>query len=115
VHGDFSGWNSARHGRERLALWDWEWARYGLPLEDYFHWTTQRLVHFGRGSVEQLVASALDPPADLRALCLELGIGPEQAPVALAASLRAGIETANARGIQDDPRADALELLEEAP
>jgi hypothetical protein len=111
VHGDFSAWNSARHG-EQLALWDWEWARYGLPLEDYFHWQTQRLVHFGRLSVSELVTSALAPTPDLIRLCDEANFDPTRAPDALAASLRAGIATANVPSGVREARAEVLARLE---
>jgi hypothetical protein len=87
VHGDFCGWNSTRIGRRKLALWDWEWAHAGRPLEDYFHWQTQRLIHFDRGSDDALVHEALAPGKRLLALCAELDIAPDEAAPSLAASL----------------------------
>lgn len=90
VHGDFCGWNSAAH-RGRLRIWDWEWAHLGEPLEDWFHWQTQRHVHFGRGTLVELVEDALSPSECLRSLCSRLGVSPEAAPASLAASLRQGL------------------------
>jgi len=59
VHGDFAPWNCGTL-EGRLAIWDWEDARLGLPLEDELTWRLQRLVLFRRGSVDSVVASALD-------------------------------------------------------
>jgi hypothetical protein len=112
AHGDFCAWNTARK-TGRLAVWDWEWAHMGEPLEDWFHWQTQRLVHFGRASVPTLVKSALTPSLRLRRLCGRLGVPIDAAPVSLAASLRAGLARL---GDTDSPgvalRREALALLE---
>lgn len=113
IHGDFTAWNTARHGRGRLAVWDWERARYGLPLEDYFHWQTQRLVHFGRGSVAELVASALTPTREVLTLYEECGFEADRRSEALVASLRAGLITATAQSSGSELRRDALRLLED--
>jgi hypothetical protein len=98
VHGDFCGWNSTRTGARTLALWDWEWARAGLPLEDYFHWSTQRLIHFQRGSGEELIDEALTPGRALRELCARLDISADEAAPSLAASLRVRIDRLRAGG-----------------
>jgi thymidylate kinase len=90
VHGDFCGWNSARVAGGRLALWDWEGARLGLPLEDLFHWRLQRLLHFGKGDPETLARSALDPDDEVEDLCTRLQADPAVAPDALAACLERG-------------------------
>ena len=72
VHGDFCGWNSAAH-RGRLRIWDWEWAHLGEPLEDWFHWQTQRQIHFGRGTLAELVGDALAPSERLHVALLAVG------------------------------------------
>lgn len=117
VHGDFCGWNSAVIERDRLALWDWEWAHMGEPLEDWFHWQTQRLVHFGRGTAEALVRAALSPDRRLRRLCVRLGVDPEEAPIGLTASLRHGLSrlSPGTSGRARELREQALSLLGEAP
>ena len=66
AHGDFCGWNTSVLRDGRLAIWDWEWAHLGEPLEDWFHWETQRLVAFGALSIEELVRQALVPSPELR-------------------------------------------------
>lgn len=112
VHGDFCGWNSAAH-RGRLRVWDWEWAHLGEPLEDWFHWRTQRLVHFGRGTPSELVDEALAPSAPLRSLCNRLGIEAGAAPTSLAASLRRGLVRLEASGGPGvELRRQALTMLE---
>jgi hypothetical protein len=98
VHGDFCGWNSTRIGARKLALWDWEWAHAGGPLEDYFHWQTQRLVHFESGSDSALVRDALAPGRRLRALCARLGVAADEAAPSLAASLAVRIDRLGAGG-----------------
>ena len=111
LHGDFCAWNSAPVAADVLALWDWEEAGFGLPLEDLFHWRMQRLVHFGRGTVEALVRGALEPDAQVRELCRALAVEADVAPGALEACLRRGL----ARAGQDERacrlRRDALALL----
>jgi hypothetical protein len=104
VHGDFSGWNSARIGSRTLALWDWEWAHAGLPLEDYFHWQTQRLVHFGKGSGDALVRAALSPDKRLRTLCARIDVEPQEAAPSLAASLATRIDRLSAGGNEAELR-----------
>jgi hypothetical protein len=98
VHGDFCGWNSARIGSRKLALWDWEWAHAGQPLEDYFHWQTRRLVHFRKGSSDALVRAALSPDRRLRALCARIDVEPHEAAPSLAASLAIRIDRLSAGG-----------------
>jgi peptidoglycan/xylan/chitin deacetylase (PgdA/CDA1 family) len=89
VHGDFTPWNCAPRRSGKLVLWDWEAARLGLPFEDYFHWLTQRLLRFGRGSVSDLVSAAVSPGDDLLELCERLEIDRELAPAALRSCLEA--------------------------
>jgi len=116
VHGDFCGWNSSALHGGRLALWDWEWAHMGEPLEDWFHWQTQRLIHFGHGSAEGLVRAALAPDIHLRLFCETLGVEPAAAPVGLAASLRHGLSAlgSDAQGPERKLRERMLALLEGA-
>jgi hypothetical protein len=90
AHGDFCAWNTARHG-SRLATWDWEWAHAGAPLEDLFHWHTQRLVHFRRGSEDELLRMALSPSAAQREQYAATGASADDAPAGLAAALRHGL------------------------
>ena len=115
AHGDFCGWNTSVLRDGKLAIWDWEWAHLGEPLEDWFHWETQRLVAFRALSIEELVRQALVPSPELRRLCERLGLdAASEAPTALRASLRHGITrlSAGSRGRELDVRAQALELLE---
>ncbi len=91
AHGDFCGWNSAALSDGRLALWDWESARFGLPLEDLFHWRLQRLIHFGAGTVAEIVTSAKNPDAQLLEVCSHIGVDPNVAPAALAAVIQRGL------------------------
>lgn len=116
VHGDFCGWNSSVLRGGRLSLWDWEWAHMGEPLEDWFHWQTQRLIHFGHGSVEELVQSALEPSKCLRDLCSRLNLDPTATPRGLAASLRHGLATSSPEenGADRAVRKRALAALEGA-
>jgi peptidoglycan/xylan/chitin deacetylase (PgdA/CDA1 family) len=88
VHGDFAPWNCAPLGPSSLALWDWEEARMGMPLEDLFYWRVQRLLRFGRGRAVDLVESAMAPDPEILTLCAETGTDPAVAPDALAACLR---------------------------
>jgi thymidylate kinase len=94
VHGDFAPWNSGSTRAGVLALWDWEDARLGAPLEDLFHWRVQRLSLFREGDVAALVAAALKPDRDVRWLCSELGIPPERAPLALRRYLEGSLSAA---------------------
>lgn len=85
THGDFTGWNSARHAG-RLVLWDWEAARLGLPLEDFFHWKVRRLLLLGVGDADATAKEALNPSPELADLARRLDAG---SPVsALQACLR---------------------------
>ena len=114
VHGDFCGWNTSALRKGQPAVWDWEWAHMGEPLEDWFHWQTQRLIQFGHGSVEELVRGALAPDDRLRSFCERLGVESEAAPIGLAASLRHGLSTlgSDAQGPARMLRERALTLLE---
>jgi hypothetical protein len=82
VHGDFTPWNTAPSRDGGYAVWDWEDARLGLPLEDVFHWRLQVLALFGVGSVEELVAGARRPDAEaaLRAYLERRAADPALAP-----------------------------------
>lgn len=108
VHGDFAPWNCAVLG-DRLALWDWEETRAGLPFEDLFHWQVQRLLLFGVGSPEELVARALEPDTSL---CAALGASPSDAPAALRGVLEHDLERGGAQA--NAIRRRALALLEGA-
>jgi hypothetical protein len=94
VHGDFAPWNSGPTRAGPLAVWDWEDARLGAPLEDLFHWRVQRLVLFRQGNVATLVGAALEPDRQVRSLCEELGISHEAAPLALQSYLEGSLRTA---------------------
>ena len=83
----------------KLAIWDWEWAHVGEPLEDWFHWETQRLVAFGALSIERLVRQTLVPSPTLHDLCDRLGLESASAvPTALRASLRHSITRLSSSG-----------------
>jgi hypothetical protein len=58
VHGDFAPWNSALLPGGRLALWDWEEARLGRPLEDLFNWELARSLRGTGRPVREIVAEA---------------------------------------------------------
>lgn len=112
VHGDYCGWNTAQTADGRLAVWDWEWLHRGCPLEDWFYWHVQRLLHFGRGSLEDIVATALKPSEALRVFSARVATSPEAAPDALAAVLRVGLTRLNPRGETDRSiRLQGLHLL----
>ena len=80
AHGDFAPWNSGRTKSGRLALWDWEDAHLGDPLEDFFHWQFQRLVLLSSGDVAGLIGRVLDPDPVLLALCAKVALAPEETP-----------------------------------
>jgi hypothetical protein len=112
VHGDFAPWNTAPTPRGGYVVWDWEDARLGLPLEDFFHWRTQLLVLFGAGSVEELIQSASSPGRELAELCARLGLEGDAPSRALRAYLerRASADTPH-RHTRDTVR-QALALLD---
>jgi hypothetical protein len=112
AHGDFAPWNSGGTETGRLALWDWEEAHAGEPLEDYFHWHLQRLVLLSAGTVTELVSRTLDPDPTLRALCGRLAIPHEGLPYLLRAYLErsAGAPTSASRGAEVRER--TIEVLE---
>jgi thymidylate kinase len=115
VHGDFAPWNCGPTRSGALAVWDWEEARLGAPLEDLFHWRVQQLVLFREGDVATLVSAALEPDREMRWLCSELGISPEVAPLALGSYLESSLKAApgpDARAA--DVRSLALARLTEA-
>ena len=114
AHGDFAPWNSSRTDSGALALWDWEEAHLGDPLEDYFHWHVQRLVLLSAGTVTELVRRALDPDPMLRALCERLSVAPEESPHLLRSYLErsAGLLPPASPGAE--ARGRAIELLEGA-
>ncbi len=84
VHGDFAPWNSGEIDG-RLALWDWEDARFGLPFEDLFHWEVKRLVLLGRGTPRTLVKNALRVRGRVADLASRTHLSPEAASLALRA------------------------------
>jgi hypothetical protein len=98
VHGDFAPWNCEPTSAQRLVLWDWERTRLGLPLEDVFHWRTQRLVHFREGNTRQLVTSALESDPELDELCALLGVPSEIAAVSFRAYLERNLAEAASGG-----------------
>ncbi len=87
VHGDFAPWNCAPLWTRTLALWDWEEARLGLPLEDVFHWRLQRSLRWNMGTPAQLVRETLTPTDELRRICERLGADIDIAPAALRATI----------------------------
>jgi thymidylate kinase len=114
LHGDFAPWNSGVTADGRLALWDWESARSGLPLEDVFHWYAQRLFYVRRGPAEELVEFALAPSAEVRALRDRLGLDDGASAAALGAYLEWSLgEPSLATDEASDERRRALRLLEE--
>jgi N-acetylglucosaminyldiphosphoundecaprenol N-acetyl-beta-D-mannosaminyltransferase len=114
AHGDFCGWNTSVLHNGKLAIWDWEWAHLGEPLEDWFHWETQRLVAFGALSPDEIVRQAFTPGPAARQLCERLGLEwAAAAPTALMASLRHGITRLNgSTGRELEVRTRMLELVE---
>lgn len=68
VHGDFVPWNTA-DAAGVISVWDWEHARWGLPLDDYFHWRLQSIALFDRGTPEGLVREMRAPTKELSYLC----------------------------------------------
>jgi len=88
LHGDFTPWNTAPTRGGKYVVWDWEDARLGLPLEDYFHWKTQLLVLFGTGSVEDLVTNSYSPDPELAELSAQLGLAGDMPTRALHAYLQ---------------------------
>ena len=112
-HGDFCGWNTSELRNGKLAIWDWEWAHLGAPLEDWFHWETQRLVAFSALSVDELVRQAFVPAPTAQRLCEQLGLDwASAAPPALLASLRHGItRLGSSSGREVDVRAQMIELV----
>ena len=113
AHGDFCGWNTSVLRNGKLAIWDWEWAHVGEPLEDWFHWETQRLVAFGALSIERLVRQTLVPSPTLHDLCERLGLEAASAvPTALRASLRHSITRMSSSGGRElEVRTRMLKLL----
>lgn len=87
-HGDFCGWNSVRTRSGKLALWDWEWAHAGHPLEDWFHWHTQRFCAFGHGGADKLIAAAFRPNPLFDKLATGLGVSISERERGLVDSLR---------------------------
>src|SRR5207302_10970969 len=108
IHGDFAPWNCAPLGNSRLALWDWEETRLGLPLEDLFYWRIQRLLRFGHGRPSDIVANARDPDPEIRSLCARVGVEVDVAPAALRACLErrsgVGIGTPDSRRLEEEIR-----------
>lgn len=92
VHGDFAPWNCAVASDGRLALWDWEEARLGLPLEDVFHWATERMLLLGRGHAEELIRAALATDSVLAGVAARLDVD----VAGRLAALRAALERSSA-------------------
>lgn len=86
-HGDFCAWNSAHTRSGKLALWDWEWAHAGHPLEDWCHWHTQHFLAFGRGGADELLAAVLRPNSLLDELESAIEVPHSERETALIASL----------------------------
>lgn len=83
IHGDFAPWNSCVVGDGRLAVWDWEEARLGRPLEDVFHWRIQRHLRGADTSLAEIVGDALGPGPMTATAADRLGVDSESAPHAL--------------------------------
>jgi hypothetical protein len=111
VHGDFAPWNSSRNGDRGLVLWDWEGAHLGYPLEDYFHWHTQRLVLLSAETPADLVKRALRPDPMLRAVCERMSIPLDEAPRMLRAYLERSAALLQPGSRAMEARLCALELL----
>jgi hypothetical protein len=79
IHGDFAPWNCSVLDGGRLALWDWEEARLGLPQEDVFNWEVARCLRGTGRPMQAIVADALASgriDAFRRHLDLTLGMPP---------------------------------------
>jgi thymidylate kinase len=111
VHGDFTPWNAARTGAGRLALWDWEEAHLGLPLEDLFSWRARVLIHLGRGSADALVRGAYEPDRQVSALATASGSSPDEAPRALEAALERIVAGAGPDGDATSTARRALQVV----
>jgi hypothetical protein len=83
IHGDFAPWNSGVVKDGRLAVWDWEEARLGRPLEDVFHWRIQRHLRGADVSLAEIVGDALGPGPMTATAADRLGVASESAPEAL--------------------------------
>jgi hypothetical protein len=83
IHGDFAPWNSCVVGDGRLAVWDWEEARLGRPLEDVFHWRIQRYLRGTGTSLAEIVGDALGPGPMTATASDRLGVDSESAPETL--------------------------------
>lgn len=112
AHGDFAPWNTGCTGRSLVAIWDWEQARVAPPLEDYFHWHTQRLALLGASTIEGLVNRALRPDNELRELCSRLGVSPDEAPSLLRSYLNRSAASTGTSGTGTEARMQALKLLD---
>jgi hypothetical protein len=87
VHGDFVPWNTGQ-ARAGYAVWDWETARLGRPLHDFFHWHVQLAVSVGGEQIDELVRTAAKPSGPLEALRTSLGLDRDEPIQALATYLR---------------------------
>ena len=83
IHGDFAPWNSCVVGDGRLAVWDWEEARLGRPLEDVFHWRMQRYLRGADTSLAEIVGDALGPGPMTTTAADRLGVDGKSAVEAL--------------------------------
>ncbi|HEY0417190.1 MAG TPA: phosphotransferase, partial [Gaiellaceae bacterium] len=91
-HGDFAPWNTGRV-EAGYAVWDWESARLGPPLHDFFHWHVQLLALHPR-SIDGLVRLATSPRGHLAALTARLGLDADAPAAALAGYLRTRVANA---------------------
>jgi Phosphotransferase enzyme family len=87
VHGDFVPWNTG-HTRSGYAVWDWETARLGRPLHDFFHWHVQLAVSVGGEQIDELVQTAAKPTGLLETLRVNLGLDRDEPIQALSTYLR---------------------------
>ena len=114
AHGDFAPWNSGRTRSGRLALWDWERAYGGVPLEDFFHWHVQRIVLLSAETVDDLVTRTLSPDRDMQALCARLSVPYGEAPLLLRSYLERSAVPLSPTSKGALVRVRAIELLDRA-
>lgn len=82
VHGDFAPWNCAHRigSKQGLALWDWEDARFGEPLDDFFHWQLVQSALLGKPTLAEVAANAVNPDPDTTLMLGRLGIDVAEVP-----------------------------------
>jgi hypothetical protein len=114
VHGDFAPWNTGRT-RAGYFVWDWEDARLGLPLEDFFHWHLQLLVLFGAGSADGLARMAVSPGSEVSSFYERLGVDLADASKALRTCLERRVPELLPGSSIRQALESALELLPTEP